>query len=121
MIHINHQGLRNEVYRGTDLEIGTLELNKEDNGGIGGFEVSQNEPNPFQGSTNIELSLSNESQVVLTVHNVEGKVLLQRTRNLNAGKHVLQLRNTDLGASGVYYYTVKSGNDVVTKKMILMN
>jgi len=87
--------------------------------------LRQNYPNPFNPSTEIVYSLTNESHVTLTVYNMVGqKVNVLENKVNTAGVHTVQWNGTDLFgrdvASGIYLYTLESGEITMTKKMILM-
>ena len=87
--------------------------------------LDQNYPNPFNPSTEITYSLNNDSHVTLTVYNMVGqKVNVLENNNQTAGSHTVQWNGTDLSgrpvSSGVYLYTLESGDFTMTKKMILM-
>lgn len=88
------------------------------------FFLSQNYPNPFNPSTTIVVSVPRTSKVNVTIYNMLG----QRVRtlfdgNLEQGKKELQWDGTnDSGVklgSGVYIYTMKSGNFIDSLKMTL--
>ncbi|OGU19241.1 MAG: hypothetical protein A2059_00785, partial [Ignavibacteria bacterium GWA2_55_25] len=84
------------------------------------FELSQNYPNPFNPSTTIEFRLVKESFVELSVTNTLGKrvaTLVEGTRP--AGDHVATFDAADL-PSGVYFYSLRSGNVSITKRLMLM-
>ncbi len=84
------------------------------------FEVSQNYPNPFNPTTTISFSLPNKSNVQVVVYNAIGEIITTLVnKNLNAGVHKI---NFDAGnlTSGIYFYKVTMGNNVLTHKMILL-
>ncbi|NIM65316.1 MAG: T9SS type A sorting domain-containing protein [Candidatus Latescibacteria bacterium] len=87
--------------------------------------LHQNYPNPFNPSTNISFFLAKPANVLLTIYNVKG----QRVRTLlngrkEFGKHtVVWDGRNDQGtqtSSGVYYYRLKAGDRVFTKKLTLL-
>jgi len=81
--------------------------------------VSQNRPNPFSGTTTIDVKLTQSSSVVVEVMNVTGqKVMELNNGTLNAGNHSFKINASQL-SSGIYFYTVRAGNSSVTKKMIV--
>ena len=81
--------------------------------------VSQNRPNPFNDITNIDVRLTQASDVVIEVMNITGqKVMVLNNGRLSAGNHTFQINGSSLSA-GVYFYTVHAGNSSVTKKMIV--
>jgi hypothetical protein len=81
--------------------------------------VSQNRPNPFNGYTTIDVTLTESSNVVIEVLNITGqKVMELNNGTLNAGSHTFRIDGSQL-SSGVYFYTVHAGNSSLTKKMIV--
>jgi hypothetical protein len=81
------------------------------------FVVSQNTPNPFSDATNVVVYLRAGSDLTCTVTDAMGKVV--STQNMGykgAGNHDLSINGTDL-TSGVYFYTLKTKDSEVTKKM----
>jgi hypothetical protein len=81
--------------------------------------VSQNVPNPFSGTTKVEVNLLKTADLSLGVYNLTGqKVYEIRNGSTPAGIHTFNINAANLTA-GVYYYTVKAGENIVTKKMIV--
>jgi len=77
-------------------------------------------PNPFNPITKIEFNLPNASDVELIVYNVVG----QRVKGLanefyDAGTHVVEWDASNV-ASGIYFYQIKAGEFVESKKMMLL-
>jgi hypothetical protein len=76
-------------------------------------------PNPFHGSTNISVNLSKASVVSLSVTDMVGqKVYEINNGSIDAGTHIYTFDGSQL-QSGIYYFTVKAGENVVTRKMII--
>jgi hypothetical protein len=87
---------------------------------IAKFWLEQNYPNPFNPSTTIGYALPQGSYVTLTVFNTLGQqvaTLINETRG--AGYHNVQFNGTGF-ASGVYFYRLRAGDYVVTKRLILL-
>ncbi len=83
------------------------------------FSISPNYPNPFRGTTSVNINLKKAAEVTVEISDLLGRVLsVQKYPNFNAVSHKLTIDATTF-ASGVYMYKVKSGNDTVTKKMIV--
>lgn len=89
------------------------------------ISLNQNYPNPFNPETTISYYVPKESKVSLTIYNIRG----QKVKNLYNGvvKSGLQKivwdgrdNNNQKTASGVYFYQLKVGNQVVQKKMALI-
>ncbi|MCF7794700.1 MAG: carboxypeptidase regulatory-like domain-containing protein, partial [Candidatus Cloacimonetes bacterium] len=84
-----------------------------------------NHPNPFNPETYISLALKENSFVTLEIYNIKGqKIRTLLNDEMSAGIHSLIWKGEDdagkQAASGVYFYKMKAGNILQTKKMILM-
>ena len=94
------------------------------------FELSQNYPNPFNPETWIPYHLSVDSQVEISIYNSTGKLIRQLEVGWQpAGNYQDKDQSAywdgrnKLGepvASGVYFYTIRSGKYSDTRKMLLM-
>jgi hypothetical protein len=85
------------------------------------FYVQQNYPNPFNPSTTIKFGLPAETNVDLRVFNILGQqvAVLLNNQIMSAGHHDINFDASKL-STGTYIYRLSSGDNVVTKKMILM-
>jgi hypothetical protein len=84
------------------------------------YALEQNFPNPFNPSTKITFSLPETSVVNSRVFNLIGlEVKLLVNGMMPAGIHEVVFDASEL-YSGVYFYTLKTGNFVQTRKMILI-
>ncbi len=83
------------------------------------FVLKQNYPNPFNPSTIVEYNLQEAGLVSLKVHDVLGKEVATLVNEEKAvGNHSVTFDAGNL-PSGVYFYTIRAGNFISTKKMIL--
>jgi len=83
------------------------------------FEVSQNYPNPVNGQTYFTVTLSQGADLSLEVYSLTGQMV--NTANYGyktAGTHTLAINANDL-TPGIYFYTVSTGANKVTRKMIV--
>jgi catechol 2,3-dioxygenase-like lactoylglutathione lyase family enzyme len=84
------------------------------------FELAQNYPNPFNPSTKIHYTLKNSGNVRLSVYDLLGREVAVLVNGVRAaGSHEVTFSRPDLG-SGVYFYKLQSGGQVMTKKMVLL-
>ncbi len=84
------------------------------------FLLSQNYPNPFNSITNIQYQLSAASEVLLTIYNIRGQEVLRLVESDQpAGYHQITWNAANV-ASGMYFYRLRVGNFVQTRKMILL-
>jgi Secretion system C-terminal sorting domain len=84
------------------------------------YSLSQNYPNPFNPSTNIDFSIQKPGLVLLKIYNILGQeVLTLVNQEMNTGTYTYNFNASRL-SSGVYFYTIRSGDFVQTKKMMLI-
>jgi hypothetical protein len=85
-----------------------------------GFELAQNYPNPFNPTTTISYSIHQTGNVELKVFDLLGKEVVSLVNKVqNPGVYNVTFDAQDL-SSGVYIYTLKSANAVMSNKMVLM-
>ncbi len=84
------------------------------------YSLEQNYPNPFNPSTKIKFSLKKAGKTTLKVYDVLGReVAVLVNEEMTPGTHVVDFYNTKL-ATGLYFYQIKSGNFIATKKMLMI-
>jgi hypothetical protein len=84
------------------------------------FELYQNYPNPFNPATTISYAIPNDGLVSLTIFDVLGnKVAELENVYKTAGSYSHSFDASKL-PSGVYFYRIKSGNFISTRKMLLL-
>lgn len=84
------------------------------------FSLAQNYPNPFNPATTIQYNITKTGPVTLKVYNVLGQVVSTLVnQEQNAGTYKVNFDASKL-ASGIYMYTIQSGNSSLTKKMLLL-
>ncbi|MDH4156996.1 MAG: T9SS type A sorting domain-containing protein, partial [candidate division Zixibacteria bacterium] len=88
------------------------------------FALYQNYPNPFNASTVIDFDLPRASEVAFEVFSVLGKTVFSRSGYYSPGRHQIRWDGVSNAgstvASGVYYYRLKAGSSVDTRKMVLL-
>jgi hypothetical protein len=85
-----------------------------------GFKLYQNYPNPFNPITLIKYSLATRSNTELIIYNITGQKIASLVNGMKfAGEHSVIFNASDF-SSGIYFYTLKEGNFLQTKKMILL-
>lgn len=87
--------------------------------------LDQNYPNPFNPNTTISFTLSARCPVTLTVYTIEGKKVVTLVDEiLPAGAKQVSWNGKDTDgnamSTGVYFYRLKAGKEVFSRKMILM-
>jgi photosystem II stability/assembly factor-like uncharacterized protein len=110
---------------------------KTTNGGVTGikilqnkipekFSLSQNYPNPFNPVTKIRFEVaktefrSQESEVKLTIYDILGREInILVNEQLQPGSYEVTFDGSNL-PSGIYFYQLKAGEFVETKKLVLL-
>ena len=83
--------------------------------------LRQNTPNPFQDETLIGFYLPKAAKGTLTIRDTKGSLVYRTESNYVKGENKVILKQADLRASGVLYYTLETADFTDTKKMILLN
>jgi hypothetical protein len=84
------------------------------------ISLGQNYPNPFNPNTKIVYSLSSPTYVSLEVFDALGRSIQKLVEGYsNAGKHEIIFDGKGY-SSGVYYYQLRFGKNIITKKMLLI-
>ncbi len=84
------------------------------------YLLSQNYPNPFNPSTRIQYAISSRQFVQLKVYDVLGnEVATLVDEEKPVGSYEVEFNASKL-TSGIYFYKIKAGSYVETKKMILI-
>lgn len=92
---------------------GIFDLNKDGEMMV----VSQNQPNPFNGISSINVFMSNRSDVKLNITNLAGQVVrTQDLGTLSRGNHAIVIDGSQL-PTGMYFYSIIAGKNKITRKM----
>lgn len=84
------------------------------------FELYQNFPNPFNPNTIINFDLPKESFVKLEIFDNSGSSIIELSKQvLKEGSYRIEWDATNF-ASGIYYYRIEAGDNILSKKMILL-
>jgi hypothetical protein len=87
---------------------------------VKGFNLNQNYPNPFNPTTKIKFSIDKANFVDLRLFDILGReVKALMTQYLGPGEYEVEFEAVNL-ASGMYYYRLRSGENVAVKKMTLV-
>ncbi|MCB0524169.1 MAG: HYR domain-containing protein [Lewinellaceae bacterium] len=83
-----------------------------------GFELYQNQPNPFVNKTMIGFHLPEAATATLTVYDETGRVVFVHKGNYAKGYNSVMLDRALLNTTGLLYYRLETSSDASTKKMI---
>jgi len=90
-----------------------------------GYSLAQNYPNPFNPITNIRFNIPTAQHVTLEVINILGQRVKSLVDNeMPSGSHTIEWDATnDQGekvTSGMYFYRLVAGDNIISKKMTLL-
>ena len=95
------------------IRVSDMEIPKE-------FILSQNYPNPFNPATTIKYQLLTSSYVFLKIYDLLGREIAELVNEYKiVGDYEVKFNAGNL-PSGIYFYKLRAGNFVETKKMSLM-
>ncbi|TAL63026.1 MAG: T9SS type A sorting domain-containing protein [Bacteroidetes bacterium] len=83
------------------------------------FSITGTYPNPANGLTFIDVSMKQNASVSLEIYNSIGGQVYVSSRKLSTGKHTISF-DASAYASGLYFYTIKSGDAVVSGKITVV-
>jgi tetratricopeptide (TPR) repeat protein len=84
-----------------------------------GYSIN-NYPNPFNPSTTINYTIPKTEKVTLEVYDIVGRRIAELVNTEKpAGTHSVRFDASSL-ASGIYFYTIRAGEFLQTKKMLLI-
>ncbi len=108
----------NKIYAFTPGDVSPV---REDvNTTVNNYSLYQNYPNPFNPSTKIKFAISSRQFVTIKVYDILGnEVATLVNEEKPAGNYEVEFEGGEL-SSGIYFYQIKSGSFVQTKKMILI-
>jgi hypothetical protein len=84
------------------------------------FDLQQNYPNPFNPETVIRYQVPGVSEVSLRVYDLLGREVAVLVNEEKMPGMYSATWNAEGMASGIYFYTLRAGGTVFTKRMILL-
>jgi hypothetical protein len=101
-----------KYYKTTEVEVGLAA--KE-------LTLSNNYPNPFNPSTNIEFTLPSDGRAVLKVYSILGQEVAELFDGEAQAGRIIQARFDATGVStGLYFYQLQFGGKTLMKRMLLV-
>ena len=102
----------------------SVDIGDQNNSMPSSFKLLQNYPNPFNPSTTIRFELPLSGFVTLKIYDVIGNEVATLVNDYKpAGNYEVEFNTSNINhhpSSGVYFYQIKAGNFIQTKKMILI-
>lgn len=82
------------------------------------YQLTQNEPNPFNGSTQFSVYLPSAEKGVLNLYDLTGRLILKKEQAFLAGWNTITLHADDFPKAGMYIYSFRTAHFLQSKKMI---
>ena len=122
LLFVNSNITKVEAYSAED-ELLNIDLNFESENVVvqwstDQFKLYQNQPNPFNHSTEINFYLPTASDVELKIFDLSGKVLVSVQHDFEEGLQTMTIDKKDFDATGVFYYQLQTAFGTLTKKMV---
>lgn len=88
---------------------------------INSFILHEAYPNPFNPSTNIKYTIPQAANISIKVYGILGNLIGEIVNEyMNPGTYTVKFNSSEYNlSSGVYFYTIRAGSFVSTKKMVL--
>jgi len=84
------------------------------------FEVAQNTPNPFSGLSEVVFNTPHSALTNIKVSNMIGEIVFSKVVMSKTGINKIMFNAKDF-EPGIYFYTISSEKNSVTKRMIVNN
>jgi len=109
----------NGIYERKLMEI-PVTINSNSTSVIKNYELYQNYPNPFNPKTVISYRLLAGNYITLKVYDASGKLVTTLVdEKQSTGNYKIDFDGSNF-SSGIYFYTLKTGNYTSTKTMVLL-
>jgi len=83
--------------------------------------LHQNTPNPFSKETRVRFELPVPSDIQLSIHDINGRLIKELNGFYKEGMHEVRFGRGELGDyAGVLYYTLRCGEFTETRKMVVI-
>ncbi len=83
-----------------------------------GFELYQNQPNPFVNKTFVGFFLPEAAEATLSIIDETGRVVYQQKGQFAKGENTIALDRALINTTGLLFYKLETATDSATKKMI---
>ncbi|MBL7774521.1 MAG: T9SS type A sorting domain-containing protein [Saprospiraceae bacterium] len=83
-----------------------------------GFELYQNQPNPWTNKTQIGFYLPEATEATLTIFDEAGRTVFTQTGDFSKGYNAIAIERALVNTTGVLFYKLETATDSAVKKMI---
>ena len=84
------------------------------------YDLSQNYPNPFNPTSTIRYDIPKTGFVNISVYNILGEKISVLVNEMKSPGHYEIIFDAKKLSSGIYIYSIRAGDFIQSKKMILM-
>ncbi|HBC46041.1 MAG TPA: hypothetical protein DCZ43_03240 [candidate division Zixibacteria bacterium] len=84
------------------------------------IQLSQNYPNPFNAQTTIKYSLPKPSAVSIDIFDLLGRKIVTLSEGTKPAGDNQAIWNANDYSSGIYFYRIKTKDQILTRKMVLI-
>jgi hypothetical protein len=121
MLGVSSRITRSEAYSASNNRLEVALRFKGQGGSVisgVGFELYQNQPNPFVNKTLIGFHLPEATDATLTIFDETGRMLFVQKGQFGKGYNAIPVDRSVLNTTGLMYYKLETATDAATKKMI---
>lgn len=112
-------GVNGTIENAFELLLNDPSLLSVANVNIKGYVLYQNQPNPFNDNTIIKFKLPKAEKVQIQVYDYTGKLVSELANSTyDEGTHQVSFQHSNL-SKGMYFYQMRAGEFVQTRKMIV--
>jgi spore germination protein YaaH len=117
---LSYDGSNTELWNTIEKKFTATTNVNEGTGTVNNFRLDQNYPNPFNPATSIKFIIAKNSYATLKIYSINGKeVYTVLSKSLSAGSYTENI-NLDGYPSGIYYYTLNTNENSLTRKMMYL-
>lgn len=100
-----------------NLVFNDTEISNPEHSGPKEFALKQNFPNPFNPTTTFEYEIPTESNVIITIYDLNGRIIDTLVNRRHEPGYYSMQWNADGVGSGIYLYKMEANNFVEMKKL----
>ncbi|MBP7821324.1 MAG: T9SS type A sorting domain-containing protein [Saprospiraceae bacterium] len=121
LFKISSRYIAPEAYIGNDLQLANVGIRFNDKQLLtAGYELYQNQPNPFKNETFISFNMAKAGVATVKVMDMTGKVIKSITGDFAKGFNQIRVAGLEANASGFYFYQLETDGFTASKKMLIL-
>ncbi|MFZ4545109.1 MAG: HYR domain-containing protein [Saprospiraceae bacterium] len=124
VLALNSEVTLAEAYDKNDesIDIELAFTNSKTTNTVRNIELYQNQPNPFNESTQISFFLPESTVATLQIMDINGRIIYTQKNEYNSGNHTININKNEMSnlTTGILYYQLQTPDQNITKKMIIL-